>query len=230
MWPGKSRCLSGVCSMIRQLDEQEILRYLGYPAGNAPDPEVAALIRQCSTRLLETARPKYIENIFPLNHTEGAVMLSGSDIRLTGNAITNHLQNCTQCVIMAATLGIEADRAIRQAQLSIMTEALVMDACATAFIEAVCDEAEAEINQKYGPCNFRFSPGYGDLPITLQKDLLAILQAEKKIGLHVNTSNLLIPGKSVTAILGVTDRGQRPKSKCDLCQNKERCAFCRNGK
>lgn len=109
--------------MIRQLDEQEILRYLGYPAGNAPDPEVAALIRQCSTRLLETARPKYIENIFPLNHTEGAVMLSGSDIRLTGNAITNHLQNCTQCVIMAATLGIEADRlSARHSFLS--TEAL----------------------------------------------------------------------------------------------------------
>ena len=216
--------------MIKHLEEQEILRYLGYPPGKTPDAQTAALIRECSARLLDSARPKYIENAFVLNHENNAVRLAGSNIRLTGKAIANHLRGCTQCVIMAATLGIEADRAIRQAQLIAMTTAVVMDACATAYIEAFCDAAETAIHEKYGPCNFRFSPGYGDLPITLQKDLLALLDAEKKIGLHVNTSNLLIPGKSVTAVLGVTDQGARRKNKCELCQNKERCAFCRNGK
>ena len=230
MWLGKSRCPSGACCMINHLDEQEILRYLGYPAGKSPDAQTAALIRECSVRLLNSARPKYIENSFLLDHQNDEILLADSSIYLPGKSIANHLQGCTHCVIMAATLGIEADRVIRQTQLFAMTTAVVMDACATAYIEAFCDAAEAAINKKYGPCNFRFSPGYGDLPITLQKDLLVLLDAEKKIGLHVNASNLLIPGKSVTAILGITNQGPRRKNKCDLCQNKERCAFCRNGK
>lgn len=129
-----------------------------------------------------------------------------------------------------ATLGIEADRTIRQAQVSAMSEAVVIDACATAYIEAVCDEAEKEINHKYGPCNFRFSPGYGDLPISIAKGFALSAASGKKIGLCVNASNLLIPGKSVTAILGVGGRPERAEGKCGRCPNKERCAFCRYGK
>lgn len=216
--------------MIENLNESEILRYLGYPEGRQADTSTLEAVRRCSGNILHSARPKWVEQEFQLAWAEASVRIADSDITLEGTSIYNHLSGCEKCVVMAATLGIEADRAIRQAQISSMSEAVVIDACATAYIEAVCDEAEKEINHKYGPCNFRFSPGYGDLPISLQKDLLSLLQAEKKIGLCVNTSNLLIPGKSVTAILGVGKKPERTEGKCGRCPNKERCAFCRYGK
>ena len=53
---------------------------------------------------------------------------------------------------------------------------------------------------------FRFSPGYGDLPITLQNQLLDLLDAPRRVGLTASASHILIPRKSVTAILGVSDR------------------------
>lgn len=215
--------------MIEKLDTKEILRYLGYPADKMPDAETAALVERCSRDLLSTARPKHVAELFCLDWQGDEPWIADSRICLAGKAISKHLAGCTRCVILAATLGIEADRLIKKSQLSSMTAGLVMDACATTMIEAVCDAVETDINQTYGKCNFRFSPGYGDLPITLQKDLLSLLQAEKKIGLYANAANLLIPGKSVTAILGVTDREEKPKNKCDLCPNKERCAFCRYG-
>lgn len=222
--------------MIKQLDTKEILRYMGYPEDCAADERIGAMIEKCSAQLLFLARPKYIEKQFAIDRADNEIRLVGSEIRLGGQSIYKHLSDCESCVVMAATLGIEADRAIRRAQLSSVSEALVMDACATTYIEAFCDEAEAEINQKYGACNFRFSPGYGDLPISLQRELLLLLQAEKRIGLCVNASNLLIPGKSVTAILGVQGKDvvqqgcMHPKNKCELCPNKERCAFTRYGK
>ncbi len=216
--------------MIKALDRREILRYLGYPAGQAADPETEELITQCEAALLDALRPKWTAGRFPLRRAGGRLWLGESQLELPGTAIRRHLQDCGECVLFAATLGMEADRLIRQAQLASMTRGIVMDACATAFIEAVCDHAETELNARYGPCSYRFSPGYGDLPITLQRRLLTLLDAERKIGLHTTDESLLIPGKSVTAILGLTQAGPRPKSKCDICQNKERCEFCRHGK
>lgn len=213
--------------MIKTLDKAEILRYLGYPAGKTPDEKTAAAIARCEKQLIASARPKYIAKAFRIAPCDAGIQIADSDVVLSGSAISGHLEGCTHCVIMAATLGITADRTIRTSQLTDMTDGVITNACATAYIEAFCDMAEAEINEKYGHCNFRFSPGYGDLPITLQKELLNLLDAERKIGLCVNASNLLIPAKSVTAILGIT---QKPctTNKCDRCPNKERCAFCRN--
>ena len=68
-----------------------------------------------------------------------------------------------------------------------------------ACIEQVCDRAEDEIAQlaareKRG-INSRSSPGYGDLPLSVQPKLLAVLDAERRLGLTVTGSDLLIPAK-----------------------------------
>ena len=52
----------------------------------------------------------------------------------------------------------------------------------------------------------RFSPGYGDFPMESSKDLVGLLDAGRRIGLTVSQSGILIPRKSVTAVLGVSDR------------------------
>ena len=49
----------------------------------------------------------------------------------------------------------------------------------------------------------RFSPGYGDLPIELQRDFLTLLDASRKIGLTATESSMLVPSKSITALIGI---------------------------
>lgn len=51
--------------------------------------------------------------------------------------------------------------------------------------------------------NWRYSPGYGNLDISIQRELLKSLDAERTIGLTASSHNILIPRKSVTAIIGV---------------------------
>ena len=49
---------------------------------------------------------------------------------------------------------------------------------------------------------YRYSPGYGDLTISHQSDILSLLNAQKLIGLSALESAILVPVKSVTAFIG----------------------------
>ena len=71
----------------------------------------------------------------------------------------------------------------------------------------------------------RFSPGYGDLSLEMQRDIFRVLDCPRKIGLTLNESLLMSPSKSVTAIIGISgEEYQQEKNKCGVCQNSD-CAF-----
>ena len=81
----------------------------------------------------------------------------------------------------------------------------------------------------------RFSPGYGDLPLTVQKDLCGVLDTRRTLGLTVNESMLLIPEKSVTAVMGICPAPQKhraaaDKSGCAKCAAFENCVFRLQGR
>jgi 5-methyltetrahydrofolate--homocysteine methyltransferase len=63
-----------------------------------------------------------------------------------------------------------------------------------------CKDIKAELNVNLKP---RFSPGYGDLDLSCQKDIFKLLDCSKKIGLTLNDSLLMSPTKSVTAFVGI---------------------------
>ncbi len=211
--------------MIKHICEEEVLRYLGYPSPQNADSAVLSLIEECKQELISSVCPKTIYRRFGVTFETDAVCLQHSDVRFLGDSIYRHLSGANECVVMAATLGNEAERMIKKAGLSSASKGLIMDACATAFIEAVCDNLEKEINQTEGICNFRFSPGYGDFPITQQKEILALLDAEKRIGLYASGAHLLIPRKSVTAVLALGKNEKMTENKCNQCVNREGCAF-----
>ena len=115
-----------------------------------------------------------------------------------------------------------------------MAEALATDALCSAAIEQVCDKAEHEIFQvqKYEFRTWRFSAGYGDLPISLQKSLTEYLNAQRRIGLTVTDNFLMIPRKSVTAIIGVSDTPLKKHGTagCSACNLRDRCNFADSGR
>ena len=112
-----------------------------------------------------------------------------------------------------------------------MAYALVLDALASAMTEEFCDSAENEMKAKL-PGNFtwRFSPGYGDYPIELQPDMIRFLNADKLIGLTATESNILIPRKSVTAVIGVSEDEQEQALRgCAVCKMRENCRYRKDG-
>jgi cobalamin-dependent methionine synthase I len=72
-----------------------------------------------------------------------------------------------------------------------------------ALIEQWCDIIHKDFQDKLGANTFRFSCGYGDLPLTLQRDIFAALNVNKNIGVSLSDNCFMTPSKSVTAIIGI---------------------------
>ena len=109
--------------------------------------------------------------------------------------------------MFCATLSAQVDALIRRWESGDMLRALALDCCAAAAVEQMCDQIELELQGQFPGCSFpfRYSPGYGDLPLELQNPLLDLLDAPRRVGLCASASHILTPRKSVTAILGVAD-------------------------
>ena len=218
---------------LNRLDLGEVLRYLGY-GERQPDEETLALAEDCEAELLAAARPRWRSlTIKVLGWDRKGVHLEGG-LLLPGDSIKMHLLGCDRAVLFCVTLSAQVDALLRKIQTEDMARAVVLDSCASVAVEQACDQVEERIKQEFPGCCFpyRYSPGYGDLPISLQGEILALLDAPRKIGLCATANHILTPRKSVTAILGVAKGWieREPKESCARCFLKGRCSYQLRGK
>lgn len=215
---------------VERLNTGEVLRYMGCPPDRA-DGALKAQVEDCARQLLGAIRPRWSWRAAGLAFEDGGVRLEGG-LLLPGEDLKAHLSGCDRAAIFCATLGAEVDALIRRAERLDMARALTLDCCASAAVEEVCDQIEAELQEKFPGCSFpfRYSPGYGDLPLEVQGPLLDLLDAPRRAGLCATSSHLLTPRKSVTAILGVA-RGEMEQKKrsCLGCPARESCQYRKAG-
>ena len=187
---------------MQSFKKDEVLRYLGYSGQEIP-LEIDDALNRYMSGITSLCRPKYTYIVSDTKVFKDHISLDGTSLKLFGNDILRHLQGAKKCITLACTIGAEFDRELMKLQAKSMSDAVIFDAVGTAFIERFADECEEKILATFIAdgffSNFRFSAGYGDLPITLQKDIIACLDAPKKIGLTVTDSGLLLPQKSITA-------------------------------
>lgn len=206
---------------LDRINRDETLRYLGN-SHTAVNEEMSALLDICEEELLAAASPKYLYKMIEINN-------SGL---IKGESIKEHMKNCDKAVLLCATLGSEVDKLIRKAQVTDMAKAVVLDAMAGTAVEQVCNKAEKLISEEFSDrfLTWRFSPGYGDYPLSLQSEFLRILDAPRKIGLCTNENSLLTPTKSVTAIIGLSSAPVDNKRRgCASCNLKKTCKFRKAG-
>ena len=184
---------------ILPFNKKEILRY-----ADCKDlsPEIEALLNECIKETIQTLSYKVCYCILPIN-------ISGNTIdfgtfKVNSEKLAINLKNCESAIIFGATLGTDIDRIIMKYGKLSPTKALFFQAIGATMIETLCDEfckdIKAELNVNLKP---RFSPGYGDLDLSCQKDIFKVLNCSKNIGLTLNDSLLMSPTKSVTAFVGI---------------------------
>lgn len=217
---------------LESIPIREVLRYLG-AGGKDPGP-LLPLAEDCVRELLAAAKPRWTWRAFGCAlDSEGARLDCG--FLLPGRDIAGHLAGCREAVLMAATLSPGVDALLRRSQLSDLSRSLVLESCATAAIEEVCDRGETVIRQRYPgrALTSRYSPGYGDLPVTVQGAFLDLLDAPRRLGLCATGSSILTPRKSVTAVIGVREEGAEDpgprRRSCDSCAMKDRCTYRKQG-
>ncbi len=216
---------------INKLNRQEAFRYMGYKTGNI-DEKIIALTDQCESELISVIKPRFVYKVFDIEHSDNGVVVNNTSLILKGKDISDHLKDCERCVLMCATVSIDVDNLIRKYEAQDMAKAVIADCLASAAIEQVCNEAEKEIKSAVGEYNFtwRFSPGYGDFPLEIQRDFVDVLDAQKRVGVNVSESLIMIPRKSVTAVIGVSEKEiSKGRRGCVCCNMKDRCAYRKRG-
>lgn len=178
------------------VNENELRARLGCPA------ESVFLIPKCLNEIKKCVFPRFVSRFCDVKIIENGIDLGFGEI--TSKNLIKNLGECERAVVFAVTLGSEVDRLLIKLGKIMPSEQFVTDAIASALAETACDEAERLIldGKSHTP---RFSPGYGDLPLELQKPLLNFLDAEKTVGITLSPSLLMTPTKSITAIAGILE-------------------------
>ena len=114
------------------------------------------------------------------------------------------LRGCKNALILAITTGIGVDRLLNRLSVTSAAKHFILDAVASAAAESFCDYMDDMLRTEDNKPH-RFSPGYGDLSLGIQPDILGMLNASKNAGITINSSLLMTPVKSITAIMGVCD-------------------------
>ena len=191
-----------------EINKQEVYRYLGYRGGARPDEETAKRIDRCIAQIAAASQPRKAVKRMPIvtcPDEEDTLLFGG--MRVKSRNLSHHLAGCTEIVVFAATVGIGVDRLIKRASISGMADAAILQAAGAAAVEAVCDRIEEEINHTAAKdglkARHRFSPGYGDFALSHQPEVLSMVNAAKLTGITLTDGYLMVPSKSVTAVIGL---------------------------
>jgi len=201
-----------------EVSNKEVLRYLGYRKDEA-DEKVTAIVKELCVVFAEKTIPKNVYGIWDGIVNSSSVAVNGMTVK--SEKLAKHLAGCCRAALLAATLGPEADTLIRRYSVLDMEKAIIAQAICAAMIEAYCDDIESEIGQKEELRGLyptaRYSPGYGDFDISHQKDIINLLNCDRRIGLTLTDGYMLIPSKSVTAIIGFAEEKKKAHTKCECC-------------
>ena len=207
------------------VDLVQAARYFGARGG--ADAATQALLERCAGPLLAAAAPRAVWLEADPDSLTQAGILQGEDV-------FRHLEGCTEALLLAVTVGPGVDAQIRRAGVGDIAAGVASDALGSVLAEQAADAAEAELRQwaarqgKY--LTGRYSPGYGDWPITVQPLVAAALDTARRAGLYVTDTNLMTPRKSITAILGVSDYPVKGHlAGCGHCVLRTRCEYRKRG-
>ena len=186
-----------------RMNEREVWRYAGF-FGQEKDPSLESLLQE----VWEEAQPALSYHIcylhIPLEWEDGLPVLPFSS---KSRNLATCLAGCTEVILFAGTIGAKYDHLISRAQRLSPTRALFLQALGAERIEGLCntfcDRMEAENAARGLVKTPRYSPGFGDLPLEVQRDFFRVLDISHKLGISLGDTLLMTPSKSVTAIFGL---------------------------
>ena len=183
------------------------LRYAGQGT-QPPAPEVERLFSSCMEEFLGCTAYRAVSLEVELARRGNAICLSSLCVK--SESLTARLADCGRALLFCATVGGGLDRLLLRYGKTQPSRAVLLDAIGSAAIEAWCDTLTGDWTRELEARGFalrcRFSPGYGDFSLFHQNGLLSLLSAAQTTGVSAAASRMLVPQKSVTAVIGLYEK------------------------
>lgn len=215
------------------ISRREVLRYMGIPERNQSTVDNALLGRVESAIAWASwhLRPCGIFATYP-------AIVGGASVRVTGSSpplilpsrdLAARLAGCHAVSILAVTAGGELDAAVdRMTTAGQLVDAAILDAVGSDCVEQAAATMSHWIATTARGAGYsiteRYSPGYGDLSLDCQPDILQAV-AGSEAGITVLPSLMMLPLKSITAMVGWLP-GNQPQPSAQSVDCAIPCALC----
>lgn len=202
-----------------KVDSNLALRFLR--VRKEPDENTKEIFKECMDEFLSVVNYKAAYRYFDIKTQDNKVYFD-NDMVLESTKLVKCLDKCTGAFVFVATTTTAVDRLILKHSKLNRARSVIIDAIGSAAIESFCDVLCQKIQSDNNVCfRPRFSPGYGDLSILCQQDVLKCVDSARKIGVSLTDRYMMIPTKSVSAIVGVRPQGEfcTKASSCEICED-----------
>lgn len=172
---------------------------LGFGRAEEIPEEFRKTANRAYEELLDVAKPMVLWRDFEVDGS-----LSFSNMELTGELAKKHLSGSKIVTVFLATLGKRVDEKIEEYfRKGEDLLAFFIDGIASEMVEYALRKVDADLRMKRSKLegSFRISPGYGDLPLSLNKKIVEIFKEEVDVDL-IEDSYVLVPRKTITAFVG----------------------------
>ncbi|WP_322173723.1 vitamin B12 dependent-methionine synthase activation domain-containing protein [Acutalibacter caecimuris] len=208
------------------LDKQEILRYMG---ATASDKMIDRLIERAEREVCQVSIPKHTYQRVSILVDPGLQWVELAGTLIESHDLAHHLRGCKEGFLFACTLGLGVDSLVKRYSLTELAMLPVVQAVSAAYIEYYADKVQQQLNDSITQQGLylrpRYSPGYGDFSLSYQRFLFNALQISKQIGVSLTENFLMIPFKSITSIIGLSDDPSLCHvNRCMICVSKN-CPF-----
>lgn len=201
---------------------KEVYRYLGISSCGKEEKETCIpketenLVLDSILQMQPLLKPRAVYATFPLeikpqktescsDENENVAYINFAGYSILSHHLYLNLKGCSKVVLFAATIGPQVDALIKGLSKLDSAKAAVFQATGSMFAEVFVSEVNSVIAKEFndGKIHPRFSPGFGDVPLSVQSVFFSLLSCTQKIGLTLTDSFIMAPEKSVTAFIGV---------------------------
>jgi hypothetical protein len=190
-----------------EVPSKKVLARLGYAHGiTSVDDGIREMILDEMELAKKLIVPKQVAASSVLKLMPPAAV-SLNELSINSRDLFKLFSNCVTVFGFAVTIGTHLEEK-RDAYLKDKetTRALILDAVGSESVDYLAELTNQQITGDSARDGLkttrRFSPGYGDWPVSGQQELLKWLGADS-IGISLTPAFQMIPEKSVSAILGV---------------------------
>ena len=188
---------------------KRILMRLGYQENQTVlADEQAKFLDQAIKQGLLLCHGKGAFGRFKIATHDATVTTLENGVRFESALLAKMLAGSDEMVLMASTVGAEiTERISFETTKGDAKLGVILDAVASQTADAGLDFMGPIVNgllrkEARRLTRKRFSPGYGDLSIAHQQIIFDLLGLER-LGLHLTKTMMLVPEKSVLAIMGI---------------------------
>jgi hypothetical protein len=173
---------------------------------NQPGSFTADMLAAACEQAQLLSVPKGVWQLYAYDQDEHTI-LANKPLTLTADNLIRQLTGAVEIAIMAATIGLPLE--LEVSNLFMQNQAplgMLLDAAGTTAITATSNAVYNVISQQAAHAGLtagnRICPGFGGCPLDLQPEILK-LSTGSSIDLSLTDTKMLVPRKSVTAIIGL---------------------------